>query len=332
MAKTGNEMYALDAATGTILWSFAAGSSVNAAPAVVNGSVYWGSGYSRAAEGSGNTKLYAFSIGGVSDTTPPMTTISLSPAAPDGTNGWYRNPVTVSLAATDNAGGSGVLQTRCAIDPSSVPSSFAALPGSLCAPMQVGDGMHTVYAASEDKNNNVENPLVQTTFKVDTKAPTIVAAATSSPNGAGFYNGDVLVHFTCTDTGSGIPAGACPADQTLTGIGSVSSTAATVTDAAGNVSQPSNVVTVKIVTAPALCDLARSESQASKAHPKFPPGSDTSDLRAICNSAKGLAKGPSAKHRSKLLDRFDGAVSDLADGGFLTSSQASDLTSLVLGL
>ncbi len=32
MAKSGNEMYALDAATGKILWSFSAGSSVNAGP------------------------------------------------------------------------------------------------------------------------------------------------------------------------------------------------------------------------------------------------------------------------------------------------------------
>jgi polyvinyl alcohol dehydrogenase (cytochrome) len=62
MAKTGSEMYALDAATGTILWQYAAGSSVNAAPAVVDGSVYWGSGYSKSAEGTGNNKLYAFSI------------------------------------------------------------------------------------------------------------------------------------------------------------------------------------------------------------------------------------------------------------------------------
>ena len=48
---------------GAILWGFAAGSSVNAAPAVVDGSVYWGSGYSKSgAEGSGNTKLYAFGL------------------------------------------------------------------------------------------------------------------------------------------------------------------------------------------------------------------------------------------------------------------------------
>ena len=38
-------MFALDAPTGEIVWSFAAGSSVNAGPAVVDGVVYWGSGY-----------------------------------------------------------------------------------------------------------------------------------------------------------------------------------------------------------------------------------------------------------------------------------------------
>ncbi len=67
MAKlaTQNQMFALDAATGAILWQFAAGSSVNSGPAVADGSVYWGSGYSRSGvEGSGNHRLYAFSIDG----------------------------------------------------------------------------------------------------------------------------------------------------------------------------------------------------------------------------------------------------------------------------
>ena len=64
MARAGNQMYALDAATGIILWRFAAGSSVNAGPAVVDGSVYWGSGYNRLGLGNGNNKFYAFSLGG----------------------------------------------------------------------------------------------------------------------------------------------------------------------------------------------------------------------------------------------------------------------------
>lgn len=64
MAKTGDQMFALDAATGAILWRFAAGGSVNSGPAVARGMVFWGSGYSRAAEGSGNDKFYAFSLDG----------------------------------------------------------------------------------------------------------------------------------------------------------------------------------------------------------------------------------------------------------------------------
>jgi polyvinyl alcohol dehydrogenase (cytochrome) len=64
MARTGNQMYGLDAATGAILWAFAAGSSVNAGPAVVDGTIYWGSGYNRLGLGNGNTKFYAFSIDG----------------------------------------------------------------------------------------------------------------------------------------------------------------------------------------------------------------------------------------------------------------------------
>ena len=65
MAKAGNEFYALEAATGAILWAYPAGSSVNAGPAVVGDAVYWGSGYRRSgAEGSGNNKFYAFTLPG----------------------------------------------------------------------------------------------------------------------------------------------------------------------------------------------------------------------------------------------------------------------------
>jgi polyvinyl alcohol dehydrogenase (cytochrome) len=52
-------MFAINAATGAILWSFAAGSQVNAAPAIVGDSLYWGSGYRF---GSSNNQLYAFTL------------------------------------------------------------------------------------------------------------------------------------------------------------------------------------------------------------------------------------------------------------------------------
>ena len=58
-------MFALSAASGEVLWSFVAGSSVIAAPAIASdNSVYWGSGYSRLApsKNTSNNKLFAFSI------------------------------------------------------------------------------------------------------------------------------------------------------------------------------------------------------------------------------------------------------------------------------
>ena len=56
------QMYALDAATGKILWNFASGGSVIDGPSIVDGTLYWGSGYQEIAPGAGNNKLYAFSL------------------------------------------------------------------------------------------------------------------------------------------------------------------------------------------------------------------------------------------------------------------------------
>ena len=96
-------MYALDAMTGDILWAFASGGSVNAGPAVVDGTVYWGSGYKALpkVEGrfvTGNDKFYAFevkpasegggtsvrAVGGFGETPPcPSRCTSISASIPD---------------------------------------------------------------------------------------------------------------------------------------------------------------------------------------------------------------------------------------------------------
>ncbi|MBG1264596.1 PQQ-binding-like beta-propeller repeat protein [Nostoc commune] len=57
-----NNMYALSAKTGEILWGFNTAGSVIAGAAVVNGTVYWGSGYSNYNQGVANNKLYAFTV------------------------------------------------------------------------------------------------------------------------------------------------------------------------------------------------------------------------------------------------------------------------------
>jgi hypothetical protein len=186
----------------------------------------------------------------LADSTAPTTIISLNPGDPDGNNGWYKTNVHVTIAASDNAGGTGVAETRCILDPASAPGSFDDIPTG-CAYTGDGadvsaEGQHVIYAASKDNAGNKETPVYKS-FKIDKTKPTIVAAATIDPNDADWYNSDVTVHFTCYDAISGIPDGACPADQLLSTEGdAVSSTAQTVTDEAGNVSDASNVVTVSI--------------------------------------------------------------------------------------
>jgi polyvinyl alcohol dehydrogenase (cytochrome) len=54
-------MYAFNAATGEILWSYESGGSVNSGAAIVNGVLYWGSGYVNISGTPGN-KLYAFEV------------------------------------------------------------------------------------------------------------------------------------------------------------------------------------------------------------------------------------------------------------------------------
>ncbi len=58
---TDLNMFFMDAETGAILGAFASGGSVGSGPAVVDGTVYWGSGYS-VLIGSPNDKLYAFEL------------------------------------------------------------------------------------------------------------------------------------------------------------------------------------------------------------------------------------------------------------------------------
>jgi polyvinyl alcohol dehydrogenase (cytochrome) len=64
---SAQNMVALNAATGQRLWSYAAGASVNAGATVVNGTVYWGSGYAHLGfpgQTGGSNKFYAFSPNG----------------------------------------------------------------------------------------------------------------------------------------------------------------------------------------------------------------------------------------------------------------------------
>jgi hypothetical protein len=156
------------------------------------------------------------------DNTPPTTTISLSGTL--GNNGWYKSDVQVTLTATDNEGGTGVAKTEYSFDGTSW--------NTYSAPFTVStEGTTTVYYRSIDKLGNVEATKTET-VKIDKTPPTISGAATTSPNADGWYNTDVVVHFTASDSLSGI--GTLTPDTTIATEGSNQSETGTATDVAGN--------------------------------------------------------------------------------------------------
>jgi len=155
------------------------------------------------------------------DATAPTIGIAPSPAA--NANGWHKANVAILASCSDPTPGSGI---------ASCPSvASVTSEGSTVVPSQT--------VQDNAGNSGSSNTL---TIQLDKTAPAIVAAATTPPNANGWYSGNVVVHYTCSDALSGL-AGACPADQTLTASGT--STPRTLLDNAGN-SATSNTVTVKI--------------------------------------------------------------------------------------
>lgn len=59
--SNSGRMYALDARSGKILWHFASGGTVLDGPSIVDGTIYWGSGYANL-DGTANNKVYAFAL------------------------------------------------------------------------------------------------------------------------------------------------------------------------------------------------------------------------------------------------------------------------------
>jgi hypothetical protein len=161
------------------------------------------------------------------DTTPPVTTIALSPSAADGQNGWYVSKVHATVSAAHEQGGSGVGETRCALDPASVPGTFADLPAG-CAYSGAGadvtaDGEHVFYAASKDVAGNTETP-VKKAFKLDATKPTVTCATAPSLL---LNQADATVAATVTDATSG------PVQTQVSAAADTSSVGAKSADATG---------------------------------------------------------------------------------------------------
>ncbi|HEY1105347.1 MAG TPA: DUF1349 domain-containing protein, partial [Agromyces sp.] len=121
------------------------------------------------------------------DETAPTTTLTWSPAEPDGEDGWYTAAPSFALEATD-ADGTGVASTEYAIGD----GAWTAYTEPVAV---TGEGEATVAFRSTDVAGNVEEAGTST-VKVDTVAPVTTATVEAG-------DGDAVVTLAATDDTSG---------------------------------------------------------------------------------------------------------------------------------
>lgn len=98
------------------------------------------------------------------DITAPTSTLSVAPAVPNGSNSFYTTFPVITLAASDDIGGSGASTTNYSWDG----ASYAAYSSPLTAP----EGIHNLNFYSTDVAGNAET-VKTTSFKVDTTKPSL---------------------------------------------------------------------------------------------------------------------------------------------------------------
>jgi peptidoglycan/xylan/chitin deacetylase (PgdA/CDA1 family) len=142
---------------------------------------------------SGFTDSGSVPCHGRPDNTPPVTTISINGATPSA--GWYNAPVNVTLAATDNQGGSGVSATYYTTDGSAPTTSSTKYAG----PFTVSSASTVKFFSVDDAGNaeSVQSQPVQ----IDTSPPSTAISCNGAACSSGWYNAAVKVTLPATDAG-----------------------------------------------------------------------------------------------------------------------------------
>ena len=150
------------------------------------------------------------------DKTAP-TIVGTATPAPNG-NGWNNTDVNVSFTCLD--GLSGVV--------------------SCSNPTTLGEGAaQSVTGQATDAAGNLASATVSG-INVDKTPPTLSGAPTTSPNGSGWYNHAVTIHWTCGDALSGVDPATCPTDGSIAAEGVAQQLTRTVLDLAGNATSASS--------------------------------------------------------------------------------------------
>jgi hypothetical protein len=180
-------------------------------------------------------------------TIPPTTTITLTPAAPNGTNGWYDTPVLVTVGAAR------AVDTRCTADPAAAPTVYQEIPDSCPYSGSGADigagGQHTVYAASADTAGDQELPI-STSLMVDATPPTVTC--TAEPSFLIGSAGSVTATVADAVSGPATPTVSSAARTRRVGTQSVTVTGTNNAGGAASVKCPYKVYALRFDPAPAL--------------------------------------------------------------------------------
>src|SRR5581483_2602380 len=151
-----------------------------------------------ATDNAGNVESPSNTVTVKIDTTKPSTSLTTSPAIPDGDNGWFKQPsVDFTLNASD--AGSGVAASYYTLD------GGAAHTYTGSAVSVTGQRDHTVTFWSVDNAGNVEDAATTHVKLDDVKPSTAIAVSPLSPNGAhGWYVSTPSFTLSPSDATSGV--------------------------------------------------------------------------------------------------------------------------------
>ena len=138
-------------------------------------------------EGTGSDELFDvdnWEFTRPADTTAPVVTAAVNPAAPTGSNGWYTGAVDVTATATDDSGQAPTVQVS--LDGEKTWADYA--------PRHLTDGEYNLQFRAADAAGNMSAPVTQA-VKVDTVVPMAAATVNAAAR---------TVTIDGTDTGSGV--------------------------------------------------------------------------------------------------------------------------------
>ncbi len=141
--------YALNSATGQIVWNYASGGSVIGGPSIVSGNLFWGSGYKRIPPGTTNNKVYDFTPAPAVTVTAPLNAAQVT------------SPVQFSASAASPNCASGVASMRIYSAPGV--SAYTTSGSSLNTSISLSPGTYNTVVQSWDNCGNVGKTFVTIT-------------------------------------------------------------------------------------------------------------------------------------------------------------------------